>query len=237
MAKRGRKNHVKRIAVPKAIPIQNKKESTWMVNSNAGPHSKDKSIPLGVFLRDVVSIVRTLKEAKRILHERKVLVDGFVRTDVKFPIGLMDVVSIPEAEKHYRIIVDWKGRLVPMEIDAKESQQKILKVENKSTLKKGKISLALHDGRNLLADNNIKVGDSIVLSLPKSSLKKHLKLEKGSRCFVREGNHAGSIAVLEEIVNRQSGKPAEARLKSKNGEFITVAKYLLVVDEKFEVSK
>ena len=48
--------------------------------------------------------------------------------------------------------------------------------------------------------------------------------------MITEGKHAGTIAKLVDIIERQEGKPAEAKLDSKDGEFITVAKYLFVVD-------
>jgi ribosomal protein S4E len=48
-----------------------------------------------------------------------------------------------------------------------------------------------------------------------------------------EGKHAGSIVKLKEIIERKGGKPSEALVSDKSEEFITVAKYLFVVDEAF----
>ena len=39
-------------------------------------------------------------------------VDGRVRTDPKFPLGLFDVLSIPKIKKNYRIMIDVKGRFI-----------------------------------------------------------------------------------------------------------------------------
>ncbi|MBU0586456.1 30S ribosomal protein S4e, partial [Candidatus Micrarchaeota archaeon] len=47
MAKKGRTYHTKRIAIPKAIPISDKKSSTFMASTDPGPHPKKKAIPLG----------------------------------------------------------------------------------------------------------------------------------------------------------------------------------------------
>ncbi len=235
MAKRGKTNHLKRIAVPPAVPIHDKKANVWMTNSDPGPHSKSGSIPLSVFMRDVLKIVKTAGEAKTVLYEKNVFVDGKCRTNPKFPVGLMDVVSFPSVDKYYRIVVDWKGRLIPREITKTESVKKILKVTGKRTVPGGKIGVKLHDGRTMIADNHLKVGDSVSINLPEGKLENNLKLEKGATCLIREGNHAGVVAVLDEIIERKVGTPNEARLKTSKGDFITVAKYLVVVDKDFKV--
>ncbi len=236
MAKRGKCNHTKRIASAKAIPITDRKETTWLISTNPGPHSRHLAIPLGVLLRDILKVCRSIKEAERILSRGLVQVDGRIRKESKFPVGLMDAVSLPAAEKHYRLVVDWKARLVPQEISKDEAGKKIVRVINKKTLKGGKLRATFHDGKNLFVDNHIRVGDSLVVSVPKVEMKSHLKSGKGARCLVIEGKHAGSIVKLKEIIVRTGGKPSEAVVESDKGEFITVAKYLFVVDDSFKLA-
>ncbi len=237
MGKRGGTKHMKRIAVPKAVPITNKKENTWIIKPKPGPHKIRKCIALGVLLRDVLKVVDSLREVNRILASRKVLVDGRVRTDRKFPVGLMDVVSLPESGKHYRIIVDWKGRLVPEEVEEKTTGNKILKVVKKHTSKGGKITFTFHDGRNMIGDNNVKVGDSVVVKLPEGEMASHLKLGSGSKCLIQEGKHSGKLITLREIIKRKAGERPEALVEDKSGSFETVLEYLFVVDKDFEVKK
>lgn len=238
MAKRGSTNHMKRLATPKAIPIENKKESKFISRGSSGPHSRKNSVPLGVLLRDVLKIAETSSEIKKILSQRKVKVDQKVRTDFRFPVGLMDYLSFDGDSRMYKVMVDSKGRLAPVSIE-KAATTKLLKVTNKNVLKGGKFSLTFHDGKTTLSDNNVKVGDSVVFSFGDSKLKKVLKLANGSRCLIREGKHAGSIVKLKEIIQREGGKPSEAVVTSedkKEGEFITVAKYLFVVDDEFTLA-
>jgi len=235
MAKKGRTKHLKRIAAAKAIPVTNRKATTWMLNPSPGPHAKKHAIPLGVLLRDILAVVKTAREAKKILSKRLVEVDGRVRTDIRFPVGLMDVISFNKLNKHYRMLVDWKGRLVPMEIGKEEAASKIAKVVGKRTIRGGKLTITLHDGKNMVADNHVKVGDSVVLGLPKGELKQHLKSQKGARCLVSEGKHAGNIVKLKDIVIRKGSKPSEAVVESDGTEFITVAQYLFVVDDDFKI--
>lgn len=228
MAKRGEPKHLKRIAVPKAVPITDKKHLTWMISPSAGPHSRRLSIPLLVLLRDILRVAKTAREARTILNSRSVMVDSVVRTDPAFPLGLFDIVSFQKADKYYHIMVDNKARLVPRETG--KLNAKHLKVIGKYNLRKGKISLSLHDGRNMFSDNHIRVGDTVLLGLADKKIEKVLKLEKGAMCLITEGRHAGTVARLMDIIERRDGKPAEARLEGKNGEFITVARYLFVVD-------
>jgi small subunit ribosomal protein S4e len=204
-----------------------------MIRHSPGPHPKKNSIPLAVLVRDVLRLAPTLREVRQILNGRMLLVDGKVRVDEKFPVGLMDVISFPKAEKYFRIMVDSKARLVPVEIKKDAASMKILRVVGKNTIRGGKLNYALHDGRNLLGDNHVRVGDSIVVSLPEAKLKTHLKRDKGSKCLIMEGKHAGSVVKLKEIIERKGGKPNEALVSGKSEEFITVAKYLFVVDEGF----
>ncbi len=231
MGKRGAPKHVKRIAAPKAVPIHDKKAYTWIMRAIPGPHPRERSVPLGVLLRDVLGMVETAKEAKRVIAEGKVLVDGRRVRDVRFPVGLMDVVSFPTINKHYRILVDSHGRLIPREISSEEAGNKTLKVVGKHTIKGGKIALSLHDGRTLLADNNVKVGDSVVVSVPKQSLVKHLKRESGVTCLITEGKHAGKVVELKELI-KKAGHRDEAVVSHEGEEFITVADYLLVLGER-----
>ncbi len=236
MAKRGGTKHLKRIAAPKAIPITNKKENTWMLNTNPGPHPKKHAITIRVLLRDVMSLAQSSAEVRQLLSGRMVEIDGRPRAEEKFPVGLMDVVSFPKAQKYYRLVVDYKGRLMLHEITKDAAATKIAKVVRKQTIPGGKLNITFHDGKTIFSDNHIKVGDSVVLSLPKNELTTHLKLEKGARCLVSEGKHAGAIVHLKELIARQAGKSTEARVEGVDKtEFITVAKYLFVVDGHFRV--
>ena len=232
MGKRGSTKHMKRIAVPKVVPITDKKNSVWIIKPKPGPHATKHCIALGVLLRDVLKVVSTARELKRILHLRKVLVDGKVRVNKKFPVGIMDVISF--TGKNYRILVDWKGRLVPTEIDAKKSDTKILKVVGKHTSPGGKITLTFHDGKNMIADNNVKVGDTVVVKLPKAEMASHLKIESGARCLVEKGKHAGKVVTLREILRRKDGKRPEVIVEDEGGSFETVLDYLMVVGKDFE---
>ena len=237
MAKRGKKKSMKRIAAPKAVPVYDKKIRKWIVKACPGQHGKNSAVPLEILLKDVLKVCQTHKEVKIVLSKRLIKVDGRIRAEPKFPVGLMDVLTIAskpgESDKNYRILLDKKGRLIPTEIQDDRSKEKTAKIVNKHRAHGGKIVITLHDGRNMVADNHLKVGDSVAMKIPEGKMEKHLKLQKGARCLIQNGKHVGTIATLEEIIPRAAGKPYEARVKSGKEEFITVAKYLFVVDEGF----
>ena len=136
MAKRGGTKHLKRIAIPKAFPVKNKKEYTWMIQSSPGPHNKFHSAPLLILLRDLLGFAKTARDAKRILNTRLVSVDGFVRTDPAFPVGLFDVIHFSKVDKYYRVFVDHKGRLYAKEAEKSNADKKLLKVVGKMLLQK-----------------------------------------------------------------------------------------------------
>jgi len=51
--------------------------------------------------------------------QANIFVNGRIRKDPKFPLGLMDVFSIPRIKKNYRVLIDVKGRFVLNEISNK----------------------------------------------------------------------------------------------------------------------
>lgn len=197
--------HLKRLAASKHYPIK-KKEYKFTTTPNPGPHKKDGCIPLQILLRDSLKIAETSKEAKKILKNKDILVDGRSKTDPKYPIGLMDVITIPKTKKYYRIIPQ-KGKLTLIEISKEKSMIKLCQITGKTTIKKGYEQLNLHDSRNILlknekdtkTKNDYKIGDTIEISLPDQKIIKHIKLEKNNIGLITHGKHEGKIGKIKEI--------------------------------------
>ena len=231
MGKRGKSKALKRVAVSKAVPIHDKKHKTWILRPSPGTHPARKCVPLGVVLREVLGLTESARENRRLLTARKVQVDGRVRAGGKFPVGLMDVLSIPDGELYYRIVVGMKGRLVPAEITEKESHEKLLKVVGKRTGRGGKIMLRFHDGRNAPGDNNVRVGDTVRFSLKDKKIAELLKFGVDSSCIITDGKHAGEKAVVLKLFPSKGERPPEALVKTEESEVRTLAKYLFVTGE------
>jgi len=70
--------HLKRLNAPRALRLH-RKERTWTVKSSPGPHPLERAIPLGMIIRDYLKLCDTQREAKRIISNGDVVVDGAIR--------------------------------------------------------------------------------------------------------------------------------------------------------------
>ncbi|MBI4406577.1 30S ribosomal protein S4e [Candidatus Micrarchaeota archaeon] len=232
MASHGKKRHTKRLGAARVVHVS-RKSNVWIKTTRPGGHAKQVSAPLVVFLRDLIKLAATHHEARHLLKNGQVLVDGKVVKDSGFPVGLMDVVSIKTSGAFLVLIKE--GFLVA--VPTKEQGYKLCKITGKTILRGGKIQLSLHDGKTLLVDKKeYSPGDTLKLSIPKVSIQGHLKLEKGSKCYVFRGRHAGTVGKLVEIHVFPGTTPSNARIVDQSGsEVVTLKDYLFVVDENFKV--
>ncbi len=229
MAKRGGSHHQKRLDQPPVLRLKDRKEKTFLKRVSPGPHPKDRSIALSVLIRDVLGVVSNARQAHRLIRGGKVVVNGRVVKNEKFPVGFADIVEFPEVGTAYLLSVDKKGLLVPVEI---KDHAKYGKVMRKYVVKGGKLMAMLHDGENVAVDNHINPGDTLVLD-DKKKLLRHLQLKEGATALVIEGKHAGKKVEIVSFKEVGEGKQKEAVLKSGDEEFITLVNYLFVVDDEF----
>ncbi|MBN2154713.1 MAG: 30S ribosomal protein S4e [Candidatus Lokiarchaeota archaeon] len=226
MGSKGNKRHVKRLNTPKNMPIE-KKAAKYFYNTRAGPHPKRNSIPLGSLLRDVLKVVDTHNEARKILNMRKILVDGIIRTDSRFPVGLMDVVEIPDLEKTYRILPKWKKGLVPYELEKNESSFKLCRIENKSIVKNGNIQLNLHDGRNIHIpvkdpkkpkEDIYKTMGVLKIKIPSQEIVDYYPLKENSPILVMRGKNLGMNGIVTKIEKRYGPNASIVTIKTPQEE-------------------
>lgn len=216
------RKHLKRLAAPSSWGILRKAE-TFITRPNPGAHTLDKCIPLGLLLRKL-GLVSTSREAKKALLASPVLIDGKRRVDPKAQAGLFDVVTV--ADKHWRISIDEKGHLVLANVPAGEIGIEPCKVTGKTPIKGGKIQVTTLDGRSILTDAKTKlaVGDTIIVTTPKQTIKEHLPLETGAFVFLIGGKHLGDKGVVASI------KGSAIAYKSKDGkEYTTLKEYAFVL--------
>ena len=193
------KKHLKRLPAPRSWSIP-RKTDFWVVRPSPGPHGIGESVPLGSILRDMLKVCDTAREARHILNNRGVLVDGRVVTDPKFPVGLMDVLSLNETKAHYRMLVNTRGRMSLVGIDEGDAKWKLCRVEDKTTVRGGKTQVNLHDGRNLLLPkDSYKTGTTVKMNVPGQKVLEHYDLNKGAPVLVTAGQHVGEIAHVLEV--------------------------------------
>jgi small subunit ribosomal protein S4e len=177
----------------------NRKNKRFAITVKPGSHSKNRSIPTALLLRDVLKVVTTLREAKSVIYNGKVNVDGIIRKSLHHSIGLMDVIELQGISDIYRLVPTHGHILQPIKIDSSEKSKKIVKVTSKTTTKGKKIQLGFHDGRTIIADNNVNVGDSCLIQIPEQKILDVIKLEKDSLVIVTRGANTGQIGHLNNI--------------------------------------
>ena len=218
--------HQKRITVPVSWPIA-KKTHAWVAKSCPGPHCSEDSIPLLVVIRDMLKLVDNAREAKRILYEGKVLVDGKVQKDYKLPIGIFDVLAVPSNDQQYRMLKDEKGMFYLSTLEAGKVR-KLARIENKTFLKGKKQQLNLSDGSNKLAEGDYRVGDSLVLSLPNKEIEDRIGFEIGNLAMVVGGKHSGQTGKIKEIITVK-GSQQNRIIISGDEEFETIKDYVYMI--------
>jgi len=194
---------MKRLVAPRSWPLK-RKIAVWVTKQSPGPHAVDKSMPAAIVLRDMLKVCDTAKEAKRIVGNREVLVDGRPLRSHKMPIGFMDVVSIPKIKANYRMLLTDKGKLTLVEISESEAKWKLCKLQNKTVVRAGKVQLNLHDGRNIvLSGNEYKTGDVLKVELNGQKISGSYPMAPGSMAMIFQGPHAGRTAVISECIIRR----------------------------------
>jgi len=242
VGKKGGRRHLKRKPAPEFWPIH-RKEAVWTVKPNAGPHPISRCIPLTLVLRDVLGVAKTRSEVKIIIHEEKILVDGKVQREELFPTGLMDVVSIPDVEKWYRVLPYEKGLLLhPISKD--EATFKLCRIEGKTVLTAGNVQLNLHDGRNVLVkvkdpskpeEDVFNTLDTLKVSLPNQEILGHMKLAEGAPALIVGGKNAGKHGKIVAIEQRtmQKRKNSLVMVEDERGNrFQTTVDYVFVIGDK-----
>ena len=176
-----------------------RKDKRFVITVKPGPHKKSGSVPTAVFLRDTLKIVTSLREAKSAIYSGKVKIDGVVRKSLHHAIGLMDVVELENLSEIYRLVPTEGKLLKPIIINDTEKTKKLVKVTSKTTINNGKMQIGFHDGRSIISDEKINVGDSCLIQIPEVKIIQVIKLETGCKGLVLRGTNAGQIGDIETI--------------------------------------
>ncbi|MCS7141099.1 MAG: 30S ribosomal protein S4e [Candidatus Nitrosocaldus sp.] len=204
MGKKAGSNRLKRQSMPAFWQVP-RKGDRFAVRPIPGPHPMDRCYPLGILLRDLLKVVRSMREAEKVLHAGYVHVDGVRRSDVHFPIGLMDVVELQPLKKVYRMVPKDGFILKPVEVSEGERNLKICKVVNRSTVRGGRMQYTLHDGRSILMDvpagklDGITTHDSILIRLPGQEIVDAVRMDRGALALITAGDNAGTIGRVLEV--------------------------------------
>jgi len=177
----------------------NRKDKRFVITVRPGSHPKNSSIPSAVLLRDTLNIVKTLREAKSSIYGGKVKVDGVIQKSLHHSIGLMDVVELENANDIYRLVPKNGQTLFPIKINENEKSKKLVRVKSKTSITGGRTQLGFHDGRTVITDTSVNVGDTCLMQIPEQKILDVIKFEKNSQVIIIKGTNAGRIGTINEI--------------------------------------
>ena len=241
MGKKGQSSGLKRKPAPRFWPIH-RKEFTWVVKPTSGPHSLEKCMPLALMLRDTLRLAETRKEAKTIVSQGRVYVDGNIRMKDDFPIGLMDVISIPDIGKSFCVLPSYKG-LILREISSEDAKFKLCRIEDKTVVRDGQVQLHLHDGSNILVkiadpknpqEDVYDTLDTVKISLPEKQILEHIEMKEKDFAIITGGKNIGNSGKAVEIEKAEGKKRRNTLVtveNEKGNRFQTTLKFVFAIGE------
>ena len=149
--------YLKRNNFGKFWPIP-RKGTTYVAVSS---HNKKESIPLIIVMRDILKLVKTKKELRKLINEKQIKINGKEIRETNYPICLFDVLALDTLGKNYKAVLSEKKKFVFEEISGKEAKSKPYKVLSKKILAKGNVQLNLMYGKNIISKEKVNIGDSI----------------------------------------------------------------------------
>jgi small subunit ribosomal protein S4e len=193
---RGIIRHMKRRFAPSHWMLD-KLKGRWAPKPSAGPHKLRECMPLIVMLREKLKYALTYHEVKMIVMQRLIKVDGKVRSDMFYPAGFMDVVSIEKTKENFRLLYNTKSRFVLHKIAKEEASYKLCRVKRVLRGPKGVPYCVTHDGRTLrYPDPEIKANDTVRLDLSNGKILDFVKFEIGNTAMIMGGNNIGRVATI-----------------------------------------
>jgi len=229
---RGVKRHQKRLAAPSHWMLD-KLTGDWAPKVSSGPHKARECLPLILLLRNRLKYALNYREAKAILVQRLVKVDGKIRTDHTYPAGFMDVVTLEKTKENFRLLYDTKGRFVVLKISEAEANYKLCRVQKVQKTAKSVNAIFTHDGRTIrFPDPEIKTNDTVRVDINTGAIMDFIKFEQGNLCMTTGGNNIGRVGTFVHR-ERHPGSFEIIHLRDTEGhEFATRIQNVMVIGQK-----
>ncbi|XP_072022462.1 small ribosomal subunit protein eS4-like [Amphiura filiformis] len=193
---RGPRKHLKRLNAPKHWMLD-KLTGTFAPRPSTGPHRLRECLPLILFLRNRLKYALTYQETKKIVMQRLIKIDGKVRTDIGYPAGFMDVITIDKTGENFRLIYDVKGRFTIHRISNDEAKYKLCKVRKVWSGAKGVPHLSTSDARTIrYPDPIIRVHDTVKVDIATGKITDYIKFDSGNLCMITGGRNLGRVGLV-----------------------------------------
>jgi len=213
--------YLKRQKIGKFWPIP-RKGTKYLARST---HNQHESIPLVVVMREILKIVGSKKELKKLLNEKQILINHKEIKETNYPVNLFDVINF--SKKNFKAGLSENKKMKFEEISDKEAETKVYKILDKKVLRKGKTQLNLMQGKNIITNEKAKTGDSVVVNLKDNKIVKILSMKKGKTGFALKGKHMGRFGEIINIMER--GGKSIAKIKSKDENINVWVKNIIVI--------
>ena len=239
MTRHGGQKVLKRLNTPAHLQIK-RKHGKFFVNPSPGPHPRRFCLPLLHIVRDLLKIVDSHREAKKLIGLGHFKIDGKIVRNKLYPVGLMDILSIEKINKHYRILPDSHHGLILHEVTEEESIYKLCRIKNKKTIKGGHIQLNLHDGRNIVIkvqdpkkpkEDLYRCMDVLKISIPDQQIIKHLKFKEDNLAIIMSGKNIGQMGKIINILKRFGPKASTVAIQQNGSQTETLYSYTFIIGE------
>ena len=239
MTRHGGQKVLKRLNTPSHLQIK-RKHGKFFVKASPGPHPSRYCLPLLHILRDLLKIVDTHREAKKLIGLGYIKVDGKIVRNKSFPVGLMDVISIEQLNKRYRILPDSHHGLILNEISEEASHYKLCRINNKTTVKGGHIQLNLHEGKNIIIrvqdpknpkEDVYKRMDVLKITIPEQEINKLIKFKEDNLAIIMSGKNIGQVGKIISILKRFGPKASTVSIQHNGSHTETLYDYTFVIGE------
>jgi len=227
-------SHLKRTSMPNSWPVK-KKNITFIGKPNPGSHKRKYVVSALILLREQIGYAATSKEAKQIIYNEEVLLNGKRITDIKTPCGIFDIFEIKKTSEKYIILFDKVGKI---NLVSTKDDLIYLRIASKKVLSADKFQLNFMNGYNLLIDKKtftgIKVQDTIVFDYNKKKIMSTLNLKAGNFVYIFDGKFKGNFGILKEIINNHGVSKETVTLEIDGKENTTIKEFCYVIGSKKE---
>lgn len=171
-----------------------------------------------------------MREARKILGQGEVQVDGKTRRDSRYSVGLMDVIKVPKTGDCWRVLFDKKGYLSFHKVGEDESQFKLSRISSKTTFSEGELQISLHDGKTLVGDfEDFNLGDVVKIELPDFKIQDCIPLKKDSLALIIGGSNVGRTGRIKEVLEVEGPSSNQIVIEADDESFQSPEEYVFVI--------
>jgi small subunit ribosomal protein S4e len=191
-------------------------------------------------LRNRLNLALNAREVTLVTMDKEAgfKIDNKIRRDSKFPVGVMDVLTVVKTNENYRMLYDVKGRFTLVPIKDAEAKFKLCKVKTKAVGPNKIPYIVTHDARTIRFPHpEINEGDTIKYDLEKNQVVTWYKNESGKLVYITGGNNIGRVGVLTHIEHHQ-GSFDIAHIRDANGKTFSTRKgnVFIIGDKKPQIT-